>query len=262
MAAAEHPATAFPDPGSRPAPRRPTVADRGTVLRAELSAGRWSTGGIAKVEGDATVDRARLRGTVVVGGRLVAGEVRLSGTLDVRGAVAVDQGLRTDGTLLARSTVDVGEADLDGTTRVLGELRARTVLRSRGSLTAPAVRALSVDLAGTAEVPGELAATAVTARFARSARLGTVRGRKVSLRGPVPNPVRWALGLQAEVEVDRIEADRAYLEGVRVAFVRAPEIELGPASHLLAHEGTVLRAHRTSRIGPESWSPAPPGLRR
>ncbi len=251
-------------PGATP-PRPPlagTVTDRGTSRRDGIRAARWTVDGVVKVDCDVEVARARLRGTVVVGGELAAGELALSGSLDVRGALTVTGRLRTDGRLEARATVRAGAAELAGVVRVAAELRSDGLLRIRGETSAPALRATAIDLGGRAEVPGALEATAVVARFAGDARLGTVRCRSLRLAGPLPNPLRWVLGREAEVYVERVEAESVYLEGARAAFVRSPEIVLGPASHLLAHEGRVVRAHRTSRVGPESWSPPPLGLRR
>jgi len=244
------------------APRTPSQVDRGTVHHPELRAGRWSVAGISKVDHDVSVGRADLRGTVVIGGDLRAGEVDAHGRLEVRGAVAVTSRLRLRGSLAVRAGVRAAELSLAGSVEVAGTLASERTLRVEGVLRGAALRSPMLELRGVADVPGATEATSLDGRFTGDTHLGEVRARTVRLRGPVPNLVRWVLGRQASVIVDRIEAESVYLEGVRVAFARAREIVLGRDAHLLAHEGRVLRAHSTSRLGPESWTPAPPGFRR
>jgi cytoskeletal protein CcmA (bactofilin family) len=262
------PASAYA-PAASPAPlgatgggRAPSQVDRGTVHHAELRVGRWTLTGIAKVDRDVSVGRADLRGTVVVGGTLLAGEIELHGTLDVRGAIAVTSRMHVRGALAARAGARAAELALGGKVEVAVDLVAERSLRVDGELKAQALRAPTIELRGGAHVPGVLEATSLDGRFSASSTLGEVRARTVQLRGPVPNVVRWALGLQSVVTVTRIEAESVFLEGVRAGFVRAREITLGRDAHLLAHEGTVVRAHPSSRLGPESWTLAPAGFRR
>lgn len=243
-------------------PRAADRVDRGTVHHLELRAGRWRTSGIVKVDRDVSVGRAELRGIVVVGGALLAGELDARASLDVRGAIAVTASFRLRGSLAARAGARAADLALSGTVESLGELTAERSLGADGIVRAPTLRAPSVRLRGTAHVPGAIEATSVDASFLGDSELGEVRARTVRLRGPAPNLVRSVLGRAAVVSVRGIEAESVRLEAVRAEFVRAREIVLGRYAHLLAHEGTVVRAHPTSRIGPESWTPAPPGLRR
>jgi len=62
--------------------------------------------------------------------------------------------------------------------------------------------------------------------------------------------------------VDRIEAESVKLEGVKVAFVRAPQVILGRGCHVTEVDGTIVRRHPSSHVGPESRSLPPYGLRR
>lgn len=249
-------------PSGATEPRRPAQVDRGSVHHASLRAGRWSAAGIAKVDHDVSVGRADLRGTVVVGGTLLAGEVEVRGSLDVRGPIAVTARMRLRGSLEAHSGVRAAELSLSGKIRTSAELVAEKALRVDGALRAPELRSALLELRGVARVPGTIEATSLDARFTGDTELGEVRARQVRLRGPVPNVVRWVLGKEAVVQVARVEAESVFLEGVRVGFARSPSIVLGRDAHLLAHEGTVLRAHATSHLGPESWTPPPRGFRR
>lgn len=240
----------------------PRQSDRGTARHPELRALRWRVRGISRVDRDVFVGRADLRGSVVVGGRLAAGSVAADGSLEVRGPIAVSGSFRLRGTLNAAAELTGRELDLAGRLRLAAALRAEGSVRLGGDVETGAIRASTVLLRGAGTIAGPVDAGSVDLGFRADATVGAVRARSIRVRGPVPNPVRWALGQEATVRVDRIEADTAYLEGARVEFVRAPEIRLGPAAHLVAYEGRLVATHRTSRVGPESWSPPPSGLRR
>jgi cytoskeletal protein CcmA (bactofilin family) len=262
MAAAGATTGGVPTADLPPTVPTPLVVDRGTVRHAELRAIRWRVRGISKVDRDATAGQADLGGTVIVGGRLSVGSAEVDGSLEVRGAATASDRLRLRGTLTAAATVRGRQVELEGRLRVVGELSAESALRLRGSMDLGSVRAATVDLRGSGHVRGPIDVGSADLLLTGDAQLGEIRARSLRARGPVPNPVRWALGQETQVVVERIEADTVYLEGLRATFVRSPEIRLGPAAHLLAYEGRVLRAHRTSRVGLESWSQPPTGLRR
>ncbi len=257
-------ATPTTPPVAPPAPPRgPPLTDRGTVRRDAVRARRWQVLGIAKVDASVDVGEARFQGVVVVGGPLRADRLRSRGRLASRGPVTVAGSLESHGSLEADAAVHAGEADLEGRAQVGGALTADAALCVRGGLVAPSVRCDRFELRGSAQVPGPVAATIVDARLTGPTALATVQAGEVRLRGPAPNPVAWALGKpEPTVRVERIEAERVYVSAAHVRFVRAAELVLGPGARVTALEGTVTKAHPTSRLGPESWSRPPEGLRR
>ena len=245
-----------------PRPRGGPVSDRGTVVHDEVRSIRWKLRGIAKVVHDVDVGAGDLRGTVVVGGPLLADELRLDGSLEVRGPVAVARRLRAQGSVDAGGNLRAAEAIVVGKLRVLGELELDGASRLRGTVRAGEIRAGPLELRGDVRVPGPIAAARFDATLSAGSRLGELRATELRLRGPAPNLVRRVLGPEAPVTVTRVEAETAALAGVRVGFVKAREIVLGPDAHVATVEGTVVRQHPTARLGPESWTPPPEGLRR
>jgi len=253
------PSGAAPTPG----PAGPAVVDRGTVAHAEVRAGRWSVHGIAKVAGDVDAGVVELDGTVVVGGALTAQELSSRGSLEARGPCVVHGPLRAHGTFEAAGPVRAREARLEGSARVGGELVSEGDLRVRGRLHGSNVNCHGVlEIRGTATLPGTVVATSVEAALTGETALGVVRCRELRLRGPAPNLVQRVLGNAATATVERVEAETVVLENVRVRFVRAGHVELGRNAHVATVEGTVVRSHPTSRLGPESWSRPPAGLTR
>jgi len=255
------PAT-VPPAAPPPRPRTGEVHDEGAVRRDSVDADRWVARGTVKVTGDVRVGSAQLGGTVSVGGKLTAGAVRSHGAFEVDGAVEVTGLLASSGNLRAESTVHAREGDLRGESHVAGALSVDRMLTVRGSLIAPSLAVGGLDLEGTAEVPGEVVALTVTAHFTNRSALGTVRAPSVRLRARVPNLVEKVFGREMAVTVRRVEAETAELEGVDVTFVRAPKIILGRDAHLTEYEGTIVKRHPSSRVGFESRSPRPYGLRR
>lgn len=245
-----------------PRPRGTPVTDRGTVVHDEVRAATWQLRGIAKVVHDVDVGAAELHGTVVVGGPLLADELRLDGRLEVRGAIAIARRLRAQGSIDAGAGLRAADATIAGDLRVTGELELNGTARFRGNLQAGLLRAVTLQLDGEVQVPGPVAAERLEAELAAGSRLGEVRATQARLRGPAPNVVRRVLGGGAPVTVTRVEGDTVSLAAVRVGFVKAREIVLGAGAHVAAVEGTVVRRHPSSHLGPEAWTPPPEGLRR
>jgi len=243
-------------------PLGPPLTERGTVRHEQVLSQRWALQGIAKVVGEVTIGSGRLVGTVIVGGGVAAGELTLIGSLESRGSVVVAGRLHVRGSLDVAGGARSGQADLEGPVQVGKELQVDGRLRVRGSLRAPDVRCAAFELRGSAAVPGSITATSFDAHLVSDSRLGSVRCREFRLRGPAPNVVRRVLGGDPLVTVERVEADTARIESARVQFVRAREIVLGRGAHVVAIEGRLVRAHPSSRLGPESWSRPPEGLRR
>ncbi len=251
------------EPAEAPSPRRPpSIVDRGTVRRAEVEAERWHLRGTAKVLGPVKVGLGVVDGTLVAEGPLVAETFTSRGSLELTGPVEVRGRLATEGTFRARSLVRAGEADLRGTTRLFAGIEVARALSVRGSFSSARVEAGAFDLRGTAEVPGALRCGRLYAQLTGNSSFSTIEAREVRLRGRPTRLVDRALLHHTEVKVERIEAEAVALEAVDVEFVRAPTIALGSGAHVTRLEGTVVQVHATSRVGPESKSPPPYGLRR
>lgn len=262
VASAPRPATPPAGPGASPRALAARQADRGTVRHEDVRAQRWTTHGITKVVKGAEVGTGELGGTVVVGGTLVAERLTVLGSLEAHGPVTVAGRLVARGAFGAGASVRAGEATFRGPVQVAGELVVEGALTVRGALRAASVRCGRLDLRGTATVPGPVVATAVEATLVGESELGRVEGEEVRLRGPLPNVVQKVLGHDALATVERIDARSVRVEAARVGFVRAAEVVLGRNAHVGTLEGTLVRAHPTSRVGPESWSRPPPGLTR
>ncbi len=266
-----HPTVAAAAPGAPtrvaptappPTPRVGKFDDRGVVRRDSVHALSWRVRGTAKVQADADVGVARIDGILTIGGKLTADFVRAGGSLEIDGATDVKESLRVEGTLRAGAAVHAGECSLRGTARFGGEITVDRVLRMRGSLSAPSLRARIVDLVGAMDVPGDVTAERVVAKLPHDSRIGAIRARSVTMKGKVPNVVEKVLLHRTTVAVQRIEADAVTLEAMEVEFVRSPAIVLGRDCHVTTVEGTIVRQHASSDVGPRSKSPPPYGLRR
>ncbi len=257
-------ATALPSPATAPAPPRAprALVDRGFVRRDAVRADRWRLKGTAKILGPIEVGSADIDGTLVAAGGIAAGAWRSRGSLDIAGPIDVRDALRTDGSFVARSSVRAGEGELRGTVRLDAGAEAVRRLAIQGTLRATSLQAGELRLGGSADVAGTVRANTFVASFGGDAHLGAIEARDVLLHGHRENVLDRALLRRTELSVDRIEADRVELVAAEVEFVRAPEIVLGPAAHVRRLEGAVVRAHPTSRVGPESRAPLPAGLRR
>ncbi len=249
-------------PASVPTPRPGQLRDRGAVRHDTIDVARWTVSGTAKVATDATIGDLRLRGLVSVGGRLRAGTVRGEGTLEVAGPIEVAQSLSLKGTLRANAPVHAGSLTIGGTVRAAGPLTIDGTASVTGLLESPSLAAGAAQLVGGARIPGTVAVPTFFARLRETSRFGPIIGRSVVLYGKVPNVVDKVLFHECDVTVDRIEAETVNLEGVDVRFVRAPQVVLGRYCHVTEVEGTIVRQHPSSFVGPESRTPPPYGLRR
>ena len=236
--------------------------DSGTIHRDSVDADRWVANGLVKVTGDVHLGDGKFAGTVSIGGTLSAATVQYRGTLDVDGAVDANGSFAGSGALRSGATLHATTADLRGSVRVSGAVSVDRTLTVRGSVAAPSVSVGELDLEGEAHIPGDLIGTSVTARLKESSGFGRVRARSVVLHAKRPNLVDKVFFRTVSVKVARVEADSADLAGVDVKFVRAPQITLGPDAHVTEYEGTIVKRHPSSRLGFESKSPAPYGLRR
>jgi hypothetical protein len=227
-----------------------------------VDADRWVADGVVKVTGDVHLGDGKLGGTVSIGGKLSAATLEYRGTLDVDGAVDANGSLAGSGALRTGTTLHATTADLRGIVRISGAVTVDRTLTLRGSVAAPSATVGELDLEGEAHIPGDLVGTTIQIRLKKDSDFGTVRARSVVLNAKRPNLVDKVFFRTVSVKVARVEADSADLEGVDVHFVRAPQITLGPDAHVTEYEGTIVKQHPSSRVGFESKSPAPYGLRR
>lgn len=269
MAAATSPPTTAPAaPAVPPAPSPPSrprsgaLRDFGTVRRDSVDADRWTAHGTVKVTADVTLGDGDLEGNVAIAGKVTAATLRSRGSLDVEGAFDVSGIFTGSGDLRAAVTLHAGDMDFRGSVHLGGALSVDRALRVRGALSAPRLTAGAVALEGEAQIAGDLIASAVQARLTNDSSFGLVRARSVRLRGRIPNLVEKVLGRRISVTARRVEADEVELEGIDVQFVHAPKIVLGREAHITEYEGTIVRRHPTGRVGFESRSAPPYGLRR
>lgn len=245
-----------------PRPRLGELHDSGPVHRESVDADRWFATGLVKVTGDVHLGEGKLDGTVSLGGRLTATAVEYRGMLDVDGAVETSGSFAGAGTLRTGATFRAGTADLRGSAQIVGAVTVDRTLTVHGSLTAPSITVGELDLEGEAHVPGDLSGLAVAARLKEDSEFGTVRARSVRLLAKPPSLMEKVFFRTLTVTVDRVEADTVELEAVDAKFVRAPQITLGRSAHVTQYEGTIVKRHPSSRVGYESRSRPPYGLRR
>jgi len=242
-------------------PRVPVVRDRGTVRLDAIQADRWLVTGTAKVARNVTTEELRLRGLLTVGGTLATGSLGGKGTIEVEGSVDVRGTLAMAGTLRGAG-VHAADLDVRGTLRSAGPLRIDRQGSIVGALEAPELSAPILQLDGGVRVPGRTQAGTVHAQLRETSEFGTIAARSVWLHGKVANLVDKVFFHSCTVTVGRIEAETVDLEGIDVEFVRSPQIVLGRSCHVTRVEGTIVRQHPSSFVGPESRTPAPYGLRR
>ncbi len=236
--------------------------ERGAVRHDSVRAAEWSIRGAAKVLGDVDVTRFTSSGDVSVGGRLRADRWDARGDLRLFGPVEVGGPWTGSGEVRAGATVHAGDLTFKGSVRIAQELTVDGTADLVGSLEVPSARVGVLRLTGAAQVPGEVASIQIALRLRETSRLGTLRGRRVEVRGRAPNPVEEALLKHVAVTVERIDAEEVVLEAVDVGFVHAERISLGRGAHVTTVEGTVVARHASATVGPESKSPPPYGLRR
>ena len=205
-------------------------------------------------------------GTLTVGGKLSARQLELSGDHRVDGEMKISGRLRARGTLHARGAVAAGSAVLSGTMIVGGPLEVADSLEWNGALDVGRdVRAGLVIFHGRLAVRGTLYARSISGEVDSLSTVNEIRAGWVEIRRrkpllpaiPLLPPPPWQ-----ELEVQRIESTEVHLSGVRVRYLRADRIWLGPDAHIEYVEGTIVERHKDAHVGPESESPPPPGLSR
>jgi cytoskeletal protein CcmA (bactofilin family) len=222
---------------------------------------------MSKVQGDLDVGTGSATGLVSVGGKLSADSFRTRGTLEVVGTADVRDQFTLEGTSHLHAAVHAGTLDARGSLRCDADVRVDRVFNVTGTLEAPSAHVGLLELTGTIDLPGDLEALlSVRARFRGDSRIRAIRAKSVVLEGPptslIPTLFRKVFGGSARVLVGRVEAESVEIAAVDVEFIHANQIVLGAGSHVTEVEGTILRRHPSSRVGPESRSPPPHGLSR
>lgn len=247
---------------ARPGQLGANLAERGTTLHEDVRAGEWKAGGLTKVAGSVEVDRADLDGLVVVGGSLTATSLSVRGTLDVRGSVSVRDELGVHGIFRSVGAVHAGSISASGTLRSDGSISTDRDLVARGTFAGASISGRHVRLHGAVRVAGEIRAEEIELDLEAGSTVAAALGRTVKVVGPDGRPLDRVLGRSRRARVEHVEAEHAEFEQVEVGSVVARSVVLGRGAHVGRLDATEVTAHPTSRTGPESRSPPPPGLRR
>lgn len=262
VSSAVPPSPRAPETPAPPPARGPPVADRGVARYDTIRAESWSSRGTVKVLRDAEAGPTQLVGSTSVGGSLRADALDARGVLEVRGPVEVQGLLSVRGELRTGSTVHGGDVTVRGTLRSAGAVTADRRAELSGTVHATSVAAEEIRLDGAIVVPEFLRSPRVSLRPTDRSRVGRIEGETIRVHAKVAGPVEALLGRPVEVAIDRIDGRQVELSGVAVGFVHAAEVVLGRHARVSTVEGTIVSAHRTSHVGPESRSRPPPGLTR
>ncbi len=238
------------------------VRERGATLRTSVRAETWAARGLTKVVGSVEVGTGKLEGFVVVGEAISTRDLSVRGSLEVAGSITVSGELSLHGSIRAGGPLRAREAALTGTVRADSGAEVAGSLVARGRFSAASVAARESRLAGVVQVPGEVRSADVDLELDEGSELGTVVGRTVRAAGPEGRTLDRLLGKSRHARIEWIEAESVTLEKVEVGAVRAREVVLGRDAHVGLLDATKVRAHASARVGPESRSPPPPGLRR
>ncbi len=255
-------------PSAAPPIRKGRIWDRGVVQRPEIHALVWRCDGTARILGDLDAGTAIIRGTASVIGKVLADRLDVRGTLEALQPIEVKGTMFIRGPLRFEGPLTAGTISHRGPARGGGPIVARQLLESNGSLElrTGGITAPHVAFTGSFEVAGPIRAKSVIARVLAPSRAAAVEADTVVFDRPTRIPrLLEQFGLLASepsVRVDRIEARDVYLDGVDCEYVRSEHLLLGPGCHVTRLDGTVVRKHRSSTIGPRSHSPPPHGLSR
>jgi cytoskeletal protein CcmA (bactofilin family) len=208
------------------------------------------------VTGDIDVDTALVDGTASIGGKVVATELRVDGTLEVSGDSSVRHVVKLDGSSRLGGTLHAGDLDVRGAVRIAGAVDVDRSITWRGILEVGGpVRASRVAGEGRIEVADALNAKEVDLVLDAPSRIRTITAETVRVRvkrRPFQDP--------PALELERIEADLVDLEGVHLEYLRAGRINVGSGCRIARFDGQVVRRHGNARLGPSSISPRPHGL--
>jgi cytoskeletal protein CcmA (bactofilin family) len=259
---------AVPVPNPPPVPPAPLSGSlklKGASRVPHVRALHWVARGFTKVVGDVEVSTGNVSGSLAVGGRLVARQLDLNGIVLIENEVRISEDLHATGTLRIAAGLSARVAELNGTVEIGGPVAVAELLRWKGSLEVRSdVRADTVMFQGRLDIQGTLTARSISGEIQRLSSVREIRAdwveirrRKARIEIPVLPPPQWH-----ELAAQRIEAKEVHLSGVRVRYVKADRIFLGPEAHVEYVEGQILQRHKEAHVGPESESPPPPGLSR
>jgi cytoskeletal protein CcmA (bactofilin family) len=259
------PAAAPPPASPPPTPLAGSLRLIGTSRVPNVRTLDWVAKGFTKVVGDVEVGTGTVSGSLAVGGKLVARQLELAGSHRVEGDLRVTEDLRARGTLRIGGSVSARSVQLNGTVEIGGALAVAEQLRWNGSLSVGRdVRTDEVLFQGHVAIKGTLTARVISGDVETLSSVTEIRADWIELRRRKPRfsifllpPPPWH-----ELEVQRIEAKEVHLSDVRVRYVKADRVFLGPDSHVEYVEGTILQRHKQAHVGPESESSPPPGLSR
>lgn len=252
-------APAAPKPPEPPAPLTGDLQDMGTVRRDSVRSRSWTARGGAKVLGDVEVEAADLQGVVAIRGRVTAARLTVQGNLDVIGTTVARDSMSIDGTMRLGGAVTSGTFRLSGTGKLSAGLKVGGAAHWKGILeVAGDVEAASVEFDGRLRAGGRLVAPTITGRLRHASKVASIQATKIQLTRPGLLPPLQ----NGSMEVLRIDARDASLEGVTAEFAKVEQLIVGPHCHIAQVEGRVLSVHPSSHVGPESRSPKPHGLSR
>jgi hypothetical protein len=257
--------TAPPPTAPPPAPLTGSLRLVGTNRVPSVRTLDWTARGFTKVAGDVDVGTGKVTGTLTVGGKLAARQAQFSGTHRIEGEVRLTEDLRVRGTFRTGAGISARSARFSGTVAIAGPLAIQELLQWEGSLeVGQDVRADEVLFRGRLALHGKLSARAVSGEVDSLSSVSEIDADWIEIRRRKPRftlfllpPPPWH-----ELEVQRIEAKEVHLAGVRVRYLKADRVFLGPDSHVEYVEGTILQRDKEAHVGPESESPPPPGLSR
>lgn len=255
-----------PTPPATAALREGAYREVGVVHHASVRAERYRLRGAGKIYGDVDVGELEVEGTLSIGGRLIADQVDLRGTIDIAGDARIATTAAMEGTIRIDGSAAATDLRSKGFLRVGGALTVEDTLATTGSFEVSGeARAGFFQPDGLVGIGGNLTARTIDGRFDGQSRIGGIVAATVRLtprqllRLPVDLPF---LRPHAALTVERLEADRVEIEGVTVRYLRSPAIRLGRHCHVTTLEGNLLRRDPSSHVGYESRSPPPPGLMR
>ncbi|MCI4329227.1 MAG: hypothetical protein L3J86_06545 [Thermoplasmata archaeon] len=242
-----------------PAPLTGDVQDLGMARRDSVRGRSWTARGGAKVLGDVEVETADLQGVIAVRGRLSAARLQVQGTLDITGATTARESIAVDGTARFGGPVSTGTFRISGTGKLSASLKVGGAAHWKGMLEVVGdVEAATVEFDGRITAAGRFAAPTITGRLRHASKVASIQATRLTLTRPGLLPPLQ----NGSLEVLRIDAREATLEGVTAEFAKVEQLTVGPHCHIAQVEGHVLSVHPTSHVGPESRSPKPHGLSR
>jgi cytoskeletal protein CcmA (bactofilin family) len=258
-------APASPSPAAPPLPLTGSLRTTGASRVPGVRALDWVARGVTKVVGDVEIGTGHVTGSLAVGGKVSARQLDLSGSVRVDGEIRLSEDLHARGSFRTGASVRARSVQLSGTVEIGGAVTVEELLRWSGTFdVGQDVQADEILFQGRLTIKGTLTARAISGEVEDLSSVAEIRADWVEIRR---RKARFTIFLLPpppwhELEVQRIEAKEVHLAGVRVRYLKADRIFLGPDSHIEYVEGTIIQRHKDAHVGPESESPPPYGLSR